>query len=399
MKIPTISFVYDRRHVATGGKQGGVDMVVTYDRSRKFMSTGVRCLPHQWKNDAKRGIYVKGTGADVEMNGILLGMYQKAFKIVSRMVEEQRVDISAIPSLMKAQNADITFLEYIMKRMETKKVAENTHKSYVTMYNKVAEFGRIKFFTDITQKNIRDFSEWLHAYTWNEIDRYGRKVKRTYSQATIYKIMSNLSLFISDAVVDEFVHENPYVTKRMGESKGDTRIDEFLTADQVRMVENAEMPTKSLSEARDLFLVQCYTGLAYCDLMSYDFRKHKNGKEYELCKGKRIKTGVEFTFMMTNKCREILKRYNYALPKLPNQKYNIKLKLIADAAGLDMNLTTHMGRRTAGSVWLNSGVPIEVVQRALGHSSVTITQRAYAKILDTTVEDAFRSLAAGTEVE
>ena len=262
----------------------------------------------------------------------------------------------------------------------------------MSLYNKLCEFGKIKFFSDITQKSIRDYSEWLHAYQWTEKDRFGNEIKKKYSQASIYKLTSNLSLFISDAVVDGYLSENPYVAKKMNEDKGKTRIDEYLTTEEVEKIEKAEMPTHSLSEARDLFLVQCYTGLAYIDLMTYDFRKHKSGKKNELCTGKRHKTGVEFNFVITSKCRDLLKRYNYVLPKLPNQKYNIKLKLVADAAGIDKNLTSHMGRRTAGTLWLNAGIPIEVVSKCLGHSSIIQTQRAYAKVLDNTIVEAFKRI-------
>lgn len=392
MKIPTINFVYDRRKTAGSNRNGSVEMVITYQRQRKYISTGVAVLPHQWKNDKRRNIYIIGTCADMEMNEILLTMYKKAYKIVSGMLEKGKMDIGAIPTLLKAQSVDMTFLDYVLERMERRNVKEHTHKSYVTMYNKLSEYGKIRFFGDITQKSVRDFSEWLHAYSWKEKDRFGNDVVRKYSQASIYKLMSNLSLFISDAVVDGYVSENPYVVKKMQESKGGTRIDEFLTADEVKMLEEKEMPTRSLSEARDLFLVQCYTGLAYGDLMTYDFSKHREQSQEELCTGKRHKTGVEFHFIMTAKCRSILERYGYALPKLPNQKYNVKLKLVADAVGIDRNLTTHMGRRTAGYIWLNGGIPIEVVSKCLGHSSIAMTQRAYAKVLDTTIVDAFRRL-------
>ena len=391
METPKIKFVFDRKHTASKSKQGKIDLRITFDYKQKFISTGLAVLPSQWTDAPKDGNHIKGTGADMEQNAILSEMRKKALKIVSDMLENGRVDISAVPVLMKRQNVGMTFLDYVFKRMEVKKkqITDHTHKSYVTTFNKLSEFGKIKFFTDVTQGNIRAFSEWLHAYERAETDKYGRSIKKRYSQATIYKITSNLSLFISDAVVDGYLDENPYVTKRMNENKGATRIDQYLTKDEVAMIEKSEMPTKSLSEARDLFLVQCYTGMAYIDLMTYDFTRHRANTGLELCSGCRHKTGVEFAFVMTDRARAILEKYDYFLPKVPNQKYNIKLKLVADAAKIDKPLTSHMGRRTAGSVWLNDGIPVEVVSRCLGHSSIAMTQRAYAKILDKTIIEAF----------
>ena len=388
MKIPTIKFVFDRRHTA-GKDKGYVEMVITHNRQRKFISTGVSCYNHQWKDDAKHNIFVSGTGADLEVNQILLTMYQRVYKIVSGMVETDTVDISAIPTLLRAQSVDMTFLEYIVKRMEKKNVVDYTKASYKGFYNKLCEFGQIKFFSDINERAIRDFDEWLHKYTWTETDRFGNTVERKYSQATIGSYHKNLKNFIADAVIDGYLKENVYVTRGIKVDKGKTRIDEYLTAEEVATIQSATMPTKSLSEAKDLFLFQCYTGLAYIDMMSFDFKTLKETVVGEVVNGVRHKTGTEYTFVLTDDAKAILEKYGYRLPKLPNQQYNIKLKLIADAAGIDKNLTSHMGRRSAGSIWLNGGIPLEIVSKCLGHSSITTTQKSYAKVLDETIKAAF----------
>lgn len=389
MKVPTIRFVFARKGLSPKDGKGVVEMVITYDRQRKFLSTGVSCLPHQWKDNPKRNIYVSGTGADVELNGILLTMYQKAYRIVSQQVESGQVDISAIPTLLKAQNVDMTFLDYIMKRSEMKNVVEYTKWSYQGFYNKLSEYGKIKFFGDITEKAIRDFDEWLHAYSWTEKDRYGNDVKHTYSQATIGSYHKNMKNFIADAVIDGYLKENVYVSKAIKVDKGKTRIDEFLTAEELEAIENADMHLSSLSESCDLFLMQCYSGMAFVDLMSFDFSEVKGLEDGSVIHGVRHKTGTEFSFVLTDKAREILEKYGWRLPKLPNQKYNARLKMVADAAGIDKNLTSHMGRRSAGMIWLNMGIPIEIVSRCLGHSSIITTQKAYARVLDKTIAEAF----------
>jgi integrase len=388
MQIPSLKYVFDRKHRAGKDKKGTVDLRMSFDKRQKFIGTGVRVFPYQW--DAKREQVIGLCAA--EYNTILAEMKAKVLRIISNMTQSGRIDIDAIPQMLKQEGVDMTFLDYVYKRMSAKKVTEHTHRSYVTLLNKLWEFGKIKYFSDITQKNIRAFHEWLHAYERETKDAYGKILKKPYTQATIYKLTSNLSLFISDAVVDGYISENPYVTKRMNEDKGGTRIDQYLTREEVKMIEEAKMPSAAIAEARDLFLLQCLTGLSYIDLMTYDFTRHRETAGQELCSGQRHKTGVDFYFVLTDKARALLERYDYHMPKMPNQKYNYKLKVVADASGLDKPITSHMGRRTAGSVWLNSGIPIEVVSKCLGHSSIAMTQRAYAKILDTTIVDAFKKL-------
>lgn len=392
MKIPTIKFVFDRRHTASDSSKGYVEMIITYNRQRKYISTGISCYPHQWKDDARHNIYIIGTGADVELNQILLTMYHKAFGVVSQMYQSGSLDINAIPTLLKAQNVDITFLDYIVKRAESKNVVEYTKWSYQGFYNKLSEYGKIKFFSDITEKGIRDFDEWLHQYSWYEKDRFGKKVKCTYSQATIASYHKNMKNFIADAVIDGYLRENVYVTKGIKIDKGKTRIEEFLTEEEVAAIAKADMHLKSLSESRDLFLIQCYSGLAYIDIMTFDFSKIRDLEAGSVVHGKRHKTGIDFSFVVTDEAKEILERYNYKLPKLPNQKYNGRLKLVADAAGIEKNITSHMGRRSAGSIWLNNGIPLEVVSKCLGHSSLLTTQKAYAKVLDKTIVEAFAKI-------
>lgn len=392
MLVPRIALVFDRRHTADKKHAGSIELRITLGKNRKFISTGIKCLPSQWKGGNP---YVSGYEAAAEDNRMLATIYQKAHRIVSGQLESGEVDIDAIPKLMKfSEAANITFLQYIMQRIEkeSKTESEATYRQKVSFYNKLSEYGGIKLFSDISEKAIRDFDDWLHAYKWTEKDKYDQEIEKHYSQGTIGSFHKNMKALMADAVIDGYLKENVYVTKRIKVDKGETRVDEYLTMDEVNRLENAVMPTKSLAEAKDLFMVQIMTGLSYVDLMTFDFLSVKDKPEYTLVKGKRKKTGVEFCFVLTPKAISILAKYKYRLPKLPNQKYNMKLKMVADAAGIDKAITSHQGRRTCGVVLLNNDVPIEIVSRVLGHSSILMTQKAYARILDETVVDAFKKL-------
>ena len=71
----------------------------------------------------------------------------------------------------------------------------------------------------------------------------------------------------------------------------------------------------------------------------------------------------------------------------------MRLKLVAQAAGIERPIASHWGRRTCGMYLLNNGFSMEVVAKVLGHSSIRTTEAIYAKILDRSVEDAFNKLA------
>lgn len=81
---------------------------------------------------------------------------------------------------------------------------------------------------------------------------------------------------------------------------------------------------------------------------------------------------------------DILRKYDYKLPVLTNQKYNAYLKEIADLCGINKRLTTHLARHTAATLMLNAGISMDVVAKILGHSNTTMTAH-YAKMMDRTI--------------
>lgn len=387
MSTPKIKFTFDRKHVASRVKKGSVDLRITLDKKQKFISTGIAVYPKEWHALREE---VVNTKESVEMNALLLGMKKRVYKILSDMEDAGSIDIDAIPTLLKTKNIEVSFLEYILHRSENKPVGEYAKKTYAVLYNKLAEYGKIVYFKDISPKTIRDFDEWLHAYKWKEKDRFGNDVFRHYSQATIGAYHKNLKAFIADAVVDGYLQENVYVARRIKVDKGEARIDKFLTMGELERIEKADMPTAGLSEARDLFLFACQTGLSYVDLMSFNARLITEEKGVRLYSGSRHKTNVPYTCVITRKAQDILDRYHGRLPRLPNQQYNLKLKLIAAAAGIDKPLSSHWARHTAAMVWLNDGIPMEVVSKCLGHSTIMMTQKVYAQILDKTIAESFK---------
>ena len=387
MKIPAVQFVFDRKKTATKTRKGIIEMRITYLRKRKYMTTGIKCFPSQWSQDKES--VVNSTDA-VQCNRVLLEMKKKAMKAIADMVDEGIVDLYAIPGLIrKPSSVGMSFIRYVQERSAKRNVSDDTRKHYKSFLSILLNFGKIVSFSDINEKSIRDFDEWLHTYTWKERDRYGKMKERRYSQSTIGGIHKRMKIFIGDAVVDGLLKENPYQSRRIRIDRGETRIDKYLTTEEFERITTATMPTGAVAEARDMFVFQCLTGLSYSDLMEFDFSKAHLDGQYKVYSARRKKTGAEFTFVVVPEAVKILERYDYRLPTISNQKYNIKLKIVADAAGVEKELTSHVGRRTAGYIWLNGGIPIEVVAKCLGHTSVRTTEKAYAKILDKTVVSAF----------
>jgi site-specific recombinase XerD len=367
---------------------GSIELRITFNRKQKFVATGVKCFPGQW--DAAHEC-IKSLNSQ-EDNANLLRIRKKALKIIGAMADSDNIDINAIPALLKQKSVDMTFEDYIYQRMTKKPVSDYTKKAYHVFYSRFVEWGRMRYFSDISEKGIRDWDEWLHKVTWTVKDKYGNDVKKSYSAASIGSMHKNLKAFINDAIVDGYVKDNPYSTKRIKIDKGTARIEQYLTLEEIKKIENTEMPTRSLTEARDLFVFACKTGLSYADLMEFDKNKIIEIEGTKLYKNKRHKTLISFSSVITDSAIKILEKYDYKLPKIPNAKYNIKLKLIADAAGIDKEISSHWARRSAAMVWLNEGIPLDVVSKILGHTNIAQTAE-YAHVMDKTIVKEIKKVA------
>jgi integrase len=163
--------------------------------------------------------------------------------------------------------------------------------------------------------------------------------------------------------------------------------------DEINILRSWTPPSPSYYHALDLFIVQCYTGLSYSDLMTTDFTKAENHNgNLILPRTTRVKTGTQFYITLLPPVISILERYNYHLPHITLQAYTRQLSIIEQETNIGKHITSHVGRHTfATTIALGSGIPIEVVSKMLGHTNIQTTQ-IYAKILPKQVEQGFEQI-------
>ena len=124
--------------------------------------------------------------------------------------------------------------------------------------------------------------------------------------------------------------------------------------------------------------------------MAFDFSACEEEEKKMVYKSHRTKTDTDFSFQLLAPAMEILRKYDFKLPHLSNQKYNDYLKVIGMMAGVS-NLRSHMGRGTAATLFLSKGMPINVVMKVLGHTTLRQTTR-YARTLNKDIRVEFDKL-------
>lgn len=245
----------------------------------------------------------------------------------------------------------------------------NITKNHVTAFIKF-KYNTSDFeFADLNFEFIKDFEFYL------------RTVRKCANNTTL-KYISNFKKIVIRAIDKEIIIKDPFKNFKGKKTK---IVKKPISAKELAELERRVFSTDRLNTVRDIFVFQCYTGLAYIDafqLRKADIKDGVDGNQWIL--SERQKTNSTARIPLLPKAIEILEKYKdhpvcikrgTVLPVSSNQKMNEYLKEIAALCGFPFTLNTHMARRTFGStVTLNNNVPINVVKEMLGHSSVKQTE-------------------------
>ena len=374
MQQPTMRFVWDRKNVATTKeKKALVQLELVFGRKKKYISTGIHLYKGEWDNV----MWVKNRFDQEELNERLRNHYKRVYKACNEVCKKGEFTFEKLERELKRTSGSETFIEYVDRRIkERNDIKASTKKNHRKLVTMLHGYEKIVDFSDLTRGNINDFYNYL----------LGLNIR----QLTVSSYVKNLKVYIHDAMAHDMIRTDPCAGMKF--KRGESEEGRWLSVDELKKIEDLE-DLGFLQTARDLFLLQCYMGVAYADLMDFDKGKLEEADGGLLVlKGKRIKTNADYVSVVIPKAKALLEKYDFKIPRISNQKYNDRLKLISEKAEINKPLASHWGRRTCGMILLNDGYPIEVVAKVLGHTDIRTTQKAYAKILSSTVVDKFKEI-------
>lgn len=379
MKTIQVRVLFDRKGQATQKKAALIQLEVRYNKERKFIGTGVKVYKGQFKNGRIVGRTDAGT-----LNEKINTLYNHIHDIYNDCLSKRHSFSLSMLDGDTSRYSPTSFIDFCRKRTEEKRCADSTRRQNRLFVHILDMAGIIRTFDDITLPNIHLFDDWLKNHT-------GVRTDRPLTDNTIKAYHSRLRAFISEAVSFGHIDHNPYGQFRAGRHQDMPRV--YLTMDELSTLRTYTPPTPTRRIALDLFLVQCYTGLSFSDLMATDFTTAENHDgTLILPRTTRVKTGTQFHIMLLPPVIDILERYNYTLPKVHFNSYRLQLIEIEHETRIGKHITSHVGRHTfATTIALGSGIPIEVVSKMLGHTNIQTTQ-IYAKILPKQVVEGFQRI-------
>ncbi|WP_447951131.1 site-specific integrase [Chryseobacterium koreense] len=310
-------------------------------------------------------------------NMILDAIDKKSIKLLvdNFLNEEYPLSLAQFKDRLLSINhysAEQSFTEYILGYLEENKTKFKieTWFGYKSQISKMLKFRKEILFSDINERFINDYRQYMLNTLSN-------------NENTVSKSLRVLRTFVNISMRFGYIKTNPFQYTSI--KKVDGKRD-FLSIEELnKLTDYYSMDNFSKSIEKDIlgyFLFACYTGLRYSDLKTFSagsiidnsihLRMHKTGYLVNIPLSKKAKKFIPAT-PFNNNC--VFRIYC-------NKVTNRVLKKIGIELELNKKLTCHVARHTFATVSISLGIPIEVVSKLLGHTSIRTTQ-VYAKIVDT----------------
>lgn len=392
------SIVFDHRGRTKKGCEGPLEVRVTVDRKPYYVNTGVKVRREECKFDK----VVNRVDSD-ELNERLAIIYKKVQVEINSCIEANRainvaeIRRQVVMSVNAIEESKCAFVEWCEEQVELLDVVEGTKKHYRTLVKKLNEYGKMMAWRDVSAESIILFDAWVRCGGVGtqscNVDfakqGFSGNGEKKISSAGVWTYHKCLKALLNRAMVMGKVERNPYDFLKGKFKRGEKESVEYLTEEEMEAI--CKLRAKDgtlLAKARDLFVVQMYTGMAYSDVMRFDIGNYKKVDGKWVTRQERVKSGVPFVSQLLPPVVEVLEKYDWKVPRLDQADYNHALKLIGEACGISVKMHSHLARHTFATYMLRNGVELVNLARMMGHTNTRQTER-YAKVLALSVHEDF----------
>ncbi|QEC51981.1 site-specific integrase [Anseongella ginsenosidimutans] len=266
--------------------------------------------------------------------------------------------------------------------------APDTIRDYTVVLNLLQRFCAAEKKTDLTFDDITlNFYRKLQEYMYGDMG---------YSLNYFGKIVKSIKAFMREAQELGYHKNEAYKSSRFVKPQEETDAI-YLNTDQLDALLRLDLSrSAALENARDLFLIGCWTGLRFSDLSQLS-KQDVVGSDFIHIKTQ--KTGATVAIPVLPALKEIISRYQgqteSSLPHpISNQKLNAYIKEAGKMAGFDQPveitkpvagerktvtvpfyqlITTHTARRSfATNMYRTYGLRPSTIMKVTGHKSEAV---------------------------
>ncbi|NBB85236.1 MAG: tyrosine-type recombinase/integrase [Bacteroidetes bacterium] len=381
--------------------------------STLYYALGLTIAKRHW-NDRSNTVRKSHPRSD-ELNALLSKKKAKAEQLVLSLDRQgteptARAVVEALRGKREVVTDFFTYADRVVDQFE-RQGKIHTHKRYKSVCKKFRTWtGKPLPFNRLTVQLLRRYETHL-------VEHYGNAPSTVASN--FRAIRAILYRAIDDGLASQ--EANPFFSFSIKPGKTD-RIK--LTLDEIEALEAVEAKPGSRDEiARDAFMLSFYcAGIRFSDVCQLRW-KHVMGKlegEDAHLRYTMSKTGTTKEIPLMPGAREILRRYRpenpdretYVFPLLvgyeintardqanaissQNMQINRALKRLADRAEISKSISFHIARHSFADLARRKGWSVYDISKALGHSSLKVTEKYLAGFDKGGLSDKMNNLFSG----
>ena len=375
---------------------------ITYGRTMAQFSCKLSCDPDLWNARESRlnGKSREAVATNGKLEHLLLSVHSVYRRLCERSVVFTATDIKEL--FQGSMQNQTTFLERYdrmfeeMEKLVGVEIKASSLYAYRSTRKHLQRFILHQFHSsDIAFGQIGDdFLSQLEHY----IKGVSGLSQGSYRRIALYS-KKILRLAYQEGLIDRLLFDEVEIER--GENRVPRALDK-VSLEKLRAL-TFDAHESALETARDLFVFSCFTGVAYCDMVTLG-REHlfTDDEGAWWLKFRRQKTDTLCRVKLLPEAVRLIERYQSEgritlFAPVAYSAYLAQLKALQLRAGISIPLSAHVGRHTfATLITLERGVPIETVSRMLGHSNLQTTER-YARVTPKKLFDEFDRFLSFTE--
>ncbi len=379
---------------------------------------GISCKPEEWDEERRQ---VRGYNQDAKRKNLAIANKLAAANRILSEYELMDVSLSAAAFLKEWANpgSRSDFLHFyeenMVRNFERRTISPATHKQERRTLARMKEFtGGKLLFAHISRAWLEEFDAWLagqlRAAGHDGLRQREKALKHIKKYLKVAKDTDGLyrfswpfygfkwpkhrsyPVFLIEDEIRELVrlydkgrNDILYRLTTRGRAMGmdDSHLSQYAD----------EAGVDRVRKTIRWFLFQCFTGVRYSDLAALSWTNIEGNHLAFIPKKTAVTSGKEVRQMLTETVKKYIPGFQGA-PKrgllhpdvISNQKYNDRLKEMADVAGIGKRITSHVGRHTFATFALRRGVSLPVLQELMGVASVK-TLMVYVHVIQEQKDD------------
>ncbi len=368
-----------------------------YEEKKFVYSTGEKIFPKQWDFKNRQPLlHGKNRSTYASSIRMQINRYKNKFEelqarsktygedFTSQILKEEfNLEFKKAPSgkniFYRAYN------EFMEANIKEQKWSENTIKRYNNIKNLLQDFEKKKGFKLTFNAIKKKFHTEFTDYCMNE---------REHATNTYRRNLGLFKTFMFWALDNGYTYQDDF--KKFEKMKEAFTEKIALKAEDLTNIMNHAFENKRLERARDVFVFACSTGMRFGELKLIG--KHNVVDGSIVLKEEKSAVKKPREIPLNTLSEMILRKYDYQLPLIANQKQNDYIKEVFEEAGYNQivekitvkgkqiirekmpfydRISTHTARRTFITMMKRKGKSDKLISKITGHTDLKTLNTYY----------------------